>query len=145
MRILAVPLLLASAAAVAGCATAPPPPPLAVANTNACGTGYVDVNDDGTISGTEWNTWRTGAYSRWDTDSDGRISRAEFETCWRAGGFYRDAYYRPEYWNQYWTAFDANADGYLSADEYWSASAWTRIDANANGVIDANEWTWWGS
>jgi hypothetical protein len=42
-----------------------------------------------------------------------------------------------------WTAFDANKDDYLSADEYWSASAWARIDRNNNGRIDSNEWTWW--
>lgn len=40
-------------------------------------------------------------------------------------------------------AFDANNDGFLSADEYWSASAWARIDVNRNGRIDANEWDWW--
>ena len=39
--------------------------------------------------------------------------------------------------------FDANGDGYLSADEYWSTAAWTRIDRNANGRIDADEWVWW--
>jgi len=39
--------------------------------------------------------------------------------------------------------FDANGDGYLSADEYWSAEAWTRVDRNHNGRIDADEWVWW--
>jgi hypothetical protein len=142
MRNLALPVLLAGAAAISGCATVPPEP-IPVANTNACGTGYVDVNSDGMISGTEWNTWRSGAYARWDVDSDGRIDRGEFERCWMAGGFYPDPHYNPAHWTHYWGAFDANADGYLSADEYWSASAWARIDANANGVIDSAEWNWW--
>ena len=97
------------------------------------------------ISGTEWNTYRTSAYGYWDRDRDGRISQAEFSDCWRAGGFYRDAYYSPDYWNPYWTAFDADRDGYLDADEYWSASAWSRIDRNGNGIMDANEYVWWGS
>ena len=144
MRNLALSALLASAAALAGCA------PVAPANTLAasevCGTyGYVDVNNDGFISGTEWNTYRTSTYSFWDTNGDGRISRSEFENCWRAGGFYRDAYYRPDYWTNYWTAFDANGDGYLSNDEYWSANTWTRVDRNGNGRIDSDEWVWWGS
>ncbi len=143
MRNLVLGIIAAgSAAAIAGCATYPAAP--ATASNTRCGTyGYIDVNNDNWITGDEWNTYRTGAYSFWDTDKDGRIDRSEFERCWRGGGFYREAYYNPDYWTHYWTAFDANADGYLSADEYWSAQAWTRIDANANGRIDANEWVWW--
>ena len=146
MRKRIFPLLL-SGAVLAACMAHPPPPPppaeLAAAG-HVCGTyGYVDVNNDGFISGDEWNTYRTGAYGYWDTNRDGRISRSEFEHCWRAGGFYRSAYYNPDYWSHYWSAFDANNDGFLSADEYWSAAAWARIDANRNGRIDANEWVWW--
>ena len=143
MRKLALAALLASAAALGGCASVPATP---VAGTNACGTyGYVDVNNDGFISGTEWNTYRTSTYSYWDTNRDGRVDRSEFENCWRAGGFYRDAYYNADYWNYYWSAFDANGDGFLSADEYWSALAWGRIDRNGNGRIDSDEWRWWGA
>ena len=143
MRTLYLVSLLGSAAAIAACA--PAPAPVAVATTaNVCGTyGYVDVNNDGFISGDEWNTYRTSTYGSWDVDRDGRISRSEFERCYRAGGFYREAYYNPDYWPNYWTGFDANNDGFLSADEYWSASAWTRIDRNLNGRIDADEWVWW--
>jgi len=142
MRKFVLSALLASAAAVAGCATAPVAPVTTAGSV--CGSyGYVDVNNDGMISGDEWNTFRTGAYTGWDTNADGRIDRTEFENCWRAGGFYRDAYYNPDYWTNYWSAFDANGDGYLSADEYWSANTWTRIDRNGNGIIDSNEWVWW--
>ena len=109
-------LLAGTAAAIAGCATVAP----VTASNSVCGT-----------------------YGYWDVDKDGRISRSEFENCWRGGGFYRDAYYNPGYWTNYWSAFDANNDGYLSSDEYWSAAAWTRIDANGNGRIDSNEWVWW--
>lgn len=143
MRSLNLMILLGGTAVIAACA--PAPAPVAVASTaSTCGTyGYVDVNNDGFIAGSEWNTYRTSTYGYWDLDRDGRISRAEFENCYRAGGFYQTAYYNPEYWNYYWTGFDANRDGYLSTDEYWSASAWTRIDRNSNGRIDADEWVWW--
>jgi hypothetical protein len=147
MRKLTIPLL-AGTAALAACAPAPPPgavPAASVARASTvCGTyGYVDVNNDGWISGSEWNTWRTSTYADWDLNRDGRISRSEFERCYRAGGFYRTAYYNPDYWTYYWSGFDANGDGYLSADEYWSASAWARIDRNGNGRIDPDEWVWW--
>lgn len=143
----AIPLL-AGAAMLAGC-TAYPAPVRPIATTAAvgsmCGTyGYVDINNDGMITGDEWNTYRTSTYTYWDVNRDGRISRAEFENCYRAGGFYRDAYYKPDYWTHYWSAFDTNGDGWLSSDEYWSASAWSRIDVNRNGRIDSNEWMWWG-
>ena len=143
MRNLTLIALLGGTAAIAGCAATPAP--VAVARTaSVCGTyGYVDVNNDGFISGDEWNTYRTGAYGFWDANKDGRISRSEFENCYRAGGFYRETYYNPDYWTNYWTAFDANNDGYLSNDEYWSAAAWSQIDRNHNGRIDSDEFMWW--
>ena len=123
MRKLLIPLL-AGTAALAGCATYAPVRP--VAANSVCGTyGYVDINNDGFITGDEWNTYRTS------------------ENCYRAGGFYRTGYYNADYWPYYWSAFDANGDGFLSADEYWSASAWARIDANHNGRIDTDEFVWW--
>ena len=104
MNKLGLATLLAGSAALAACATYPEPIP--VANTSVCGNyGYVDINNDGSISGSEGNTWRSGAYGYWDLDKDGRVSRAEFENCWRAGGFYQQAYYSPDYWPNYWTAF----------------------------------------
>jgi len=142
MRKLALAALAATALGLASCATVPAEP--VTASNTVCGTyGYIDVNNDGWITGSEWNTYRTNAYGHWDVNKDGRIDRAEFENCWRAGGFYRDAYYNPDYWDRYWAAFDANGDGYLSSDEYWSAAAWTRIDRNRNGRIDPDEWVWW--
>ena len=143
MRKLLTAALLAGSAGLAACA--PTPAGVATASsTGVCGTyGYVDANNDGFISGDEWNTYRTSSYSYWDTNADGRVSRSEFERCYRAGGFYRDAYYNPDYWTNYWTTFDANGDGYLSNDEYWGTSAWTRADRNGNGRIDSDEWVWW--
>lgn len=107
----------------------------------ACGTyGAMDRNGDGRISNAEYNDYRTGAYAMWDVNHDGRISRAEYANCWYGGGFYPT--YKQSAFEPSWTAFDANGDGYLSADEYWSANAWARLDANNDGVIDSTEWPW---
>jgi hypothetical protein len=56
MRKLALATLLAGGAALGACAYEPAP--VAVASTTSvCGTyGYVDINNDGFISGDEWNT-----------------------------------------------------------------------------------------
>ena len=142
MKPIRLAILLAGSAGLAACATYPAPVP--IASNTVCGSyGYVDRNNDGMISGDEWNSYRSGAYTYWDVNHDGRIDRTEFQNCWQAGGFYNGSYYQPNYWNQYWTAFDANGDGYLDANEYWSAHAWARIDRNHNGIMDSNEWNWW--
>lgn len=146
---LVLSLLASAAVGLAGCATTAVP--VAVANADAaaaagtvCGSyGYVDANHDGWISGDEWNLYRTSTYGSWDANHDGRIDRSEFENCYRAGGFYDASYYHPDYWNNYWSAFDANGDGYLSPDEYWSSNVFSTADRNHNGRIDSDEWVWW--
>jgi len=146
MRTLNLASLLAGAASLAACAATPPAAPVeavAAAEGVCAASSPIDVNHDGFISGDEWNTFHTSGYGAWDMNHDGRVSRSEFETCYRAGGFYPANYYNPDYWTNYWTAFDANGDGYLSADEYWSAGTWARVDRNHNGRIDADEWVWW--
>ena len=135
--------LLAGSAAIAGCAAAPPPPAVAVAAGQVCATGSIDADGDGAVTAAEWNAWRASGFGFWDPNKDNRIDRSEFEACYRAGGFYPIAYYNPDYWTNYWTAFDSNGDGFLSADEYWSAQAWASVDRNRNGIIDSNEWVWW--
>ncbi|MDQ3143426.1 MAG: hypothetical protein M3Q57_00915 [Pseudomonadota bacterium] len=138
MRIIALTTVLGGAAVLAACATVVP------RTAAMCGTyGYVDMNNDNFVTSDEWNAFRAGSYGQWDTNRDGRISRAEFDTCYQGGGFYRSAYYNPAYGTNYWTGFDADNDGYLTSDEYWSTSAWTRADRNRNGRIDTNEWQWW--
>jgi hypothetical protein len=146
MKPLVIAALLTGAAGISACETSPPAAPAAAvaAAGGVCGSyGYIDVNNDGIISGDEWNTFHARTYGDWDLNHDGRVSRSEFETCYRGGGFYRTAYYNPDYWTNYWSAFDVNGDGYLSADEYWSAAAWGQIDRNHNGRIDSDEWVWW--
>ena len=66
--------LLGSAAALAACATVPAAAPVAAAS-GVCGTyGYVDINNDGFISGDEWNTFHTRTYADWDVNRDGRVN-----------------------------------------------------------------------
>lgn len=142
MRKMAVSALLASAAALAGCATVPAGP-VVTAGGQVCGTGSIDADGNGAVTAAEWNAWRTSGFGYWDTNDDNRIDQTEFQNCYMAGGFYPSAYYNPSYWNQYWTAFDMNRDGYLSADEYWSAQTWSNVDQNNNGIIDSAEWNWW--
>jgi len=106
-----------------------------------CGSyGPIDSNGDGRISNSEWNAYHAGAYRGWDLNGDGRISRREYAQCWYGGGFYptyQKAAYEPS-----WVAFDANGDGWISADEYYSGAAWTRLDRNGDGVVDSSEWPW---
>jgi len=97
------------------CETVPPDTPVAAmaAGEPVCAASHpIDVNGDGWISGDEWNTFHTSGYGAWDMNHDGRVSRAEFEACYRAGGFYPANYYNPDYRTNYWSAFDANGDGY---------------------------------
>ena len=140
MKKLALSLL--TGAALAACAVTPPPA-VVTADGRVCATGSIDADGNGAVTAAEWNAWRASGFGDWDVDDDNRISRAEFQNCYMAGGFYPVANYNPGYWTNYWTTFDANGDGFLTTDEYWSAGAWTRVDANGNGIIDANEWVWW--
>lgn len=103
----------------------------------------LDRDKDGLIEVDEWNVYRAGGYSSWDVNRDGRVDRTEFTNCWNAGGFYPPVAYSPEYESHYWSAFDANNDGWLSPDEYWGAAAWSRLDRNRNGILDRDEWRWW--
>ena len=108
-----------------------------------CGTyGMMDRDNDGLIEVHEWNAYRTGGYGSWDVNRDGKVDRTEFTNCWKAGGFYPPAAYSPDYESRYWSAFDTNNDGWLSADEYWGAAAWSRLDRNRNGILDQDEWRW---
>jgi predicted small secreted protein len=106
-----------------------------------CGTyGSLDRDNDGWVTSAEWHSYRVGAFPGWDANRDGRIDRTEFGSCWYGGGFYT-SYNRAD-WENNWRAFDANGDGWLSNEEYWSVSAWTRLDRNGDGRIDRNEWRW---
>ena len=145
MKTLIIASVVGGAASLGACAEPAPAPVAAVARAEGTcsASSPIDVNGDGWISGDEWNRFHTSSFGAWDTNRDGRVSRREFEACYRAGGFYLARNYQPEYWTNYWSAFDKNGDGYLTGDEYWSPETWARIDRNHNDRIDADEWVWW--
>jgi hypothetical protein len=134
--------LLGTSAALAACATYPPPAAVA-ANGHVCAAGSIDANNDGAVTAAEWTAWRASGFGYWDLNHDNRIDRTEFQNCYVAGGFYPSGYYNPSYWANYWSAFDVNGDGFLTADEYWSAQTWSSVDRNHNGIVDSNEWVGW--
>lgn len=149
MRISTAACLLGSAALLAGCNTvrgvgADVSSVAAAFDPNVtyapCGSARIDVNADGRISTAEWNGYRTIGYASWDANGDGRISQAEYANCWYGGGFYQT--YNRATWEPSYRAFDRNRDGWLSNEEYWSASAWAQYDRNRDGVIDSSEWPW---
>ena len=153
MRSLTLGVLLASTAALSACETAGPPATRAEANAGlatttaagaVCGTyGLMDRDGNGHISKAEWDAYRVGAYSGWDANHDGRISRAEFQNCYASNGFYGPTYYKTDYGTNYYTAFDPQNTGYISQDAFFGDGTWTALDRNNNGVIDDDEWTWW--
>ena len=100
----------------------------------------LDMNADGAVQAAEWSRYSRLAYSAWDRDGNGRVARGEFEECWDASGFPPSV--QPASWEAAWTAFNPNADDYLSSYEFWSEAMWARIDANRNGVAEAGERTW---
>jgi hypothetical protein len=152
MRKTSLAALAATTAMLAACTTTEPPATRAEANAglstasaagSVCGTyGLMDKDGNGHISKAEWDAYHAGAYTGWDTDHDGRISRAEFERCYAANGFYGAGYYEPDYSTNYYSAFDPNNTGYVTADDFFGDRTWVAIDRNNNGVIDDDEWTW---
>ena len=105
-----------------------------------CGAaGPLDTNADGLVQAAEWGRYSRLAYSAWDEDVNGRVTRAEFDDCWSEGGFPAA---EPTPSDAAWAAFNPDGDDYLNSYEFWSESVWTRLDTNRNGVADAGEWTW---
>lgn len=104
-----------------------------------CGShGLIDQNNDGRISRAEWTGYGGTAFASWDTNRNGRIGQGEFANCWYGGGF--AATYNQSNWRPAFTALDLDADGVITAGEFFSGSAWARLDPSGTGFITA--WPW---
>ena len=104
-----------------------------------CGThGMIDVNNDGRISRAEWTAYGGASFAAWDTNRNGRIGEGEFANCWYGGGFART--YNQTNWRPAFTALDLNANGTITPDEFFSATAWARLDPSGTGFVTA--WPW---
>ena len=105
-----------------------------------CGShGLIDQNNDGRISRVEWTGYGGTAFASWDLNRNGRIGQGEFANCWYGGGFastYNQSNWRPAY-----TSLDLNADGVITAGEFFSVGAWARLDPSGTGYITAWPWT----
>lgn len=86
---------------------------------------YLDINGNGYVDSNEWDAGRN-AFDRLDTNNDGRLARAEFNTANTGANF---------------AAIDMNGDGRIRLDEWpWSHTAFDRQDANRDGVVSRTEY-----
>lgn len=142
-----VPLMLAGAAALSACSAITEGFGLGsrdgvaqLAEWRCDAPGPIDMDADGLVRASEWSRYSRLAYSAWDEDGNGRVTRAEFDDCW---GTEQGATVQPaSAAESAWAAFNPDGNDYLSSYEFWSQATWTRLDANRNGVADAGEWTW---
>ncbi|MET1755934.1 hypothetical protein ABVV53_10760 [Novosphingobium sp. RD2P27] len=91
-----------------------------------------DTNNDGNFDRNEFTGYRDTGFLGWDDDKDTRLSRTEFEAGWAEAGW-RDP-------GTAFTAFDDNADTFLSDDEFFGEDEFSEWDKNANGVLERGEW-----
>ena len=85
-----------------------------------------DANNDGQLSKDEYYSGvnDAGIYADIDTDNDGFVDKGEVD----AAGIDGD-----------WDAWDADNDGYVDSDEFYEG-VWTSYDVNEKGHWDGGEW-----
>ena len=143
--------LIAAAGAVVGlsaCAQGPGGPQeagLAAAPSQAAPVacsdfGLVDRDANGIITQAEWGGFGDAAFGDWDINNEYRISRSEFETCWRAGGFRNDAAFEEDDWGVNFAAFDDDDDEFLDEDEFFGDEGFGLFDENDDSGLGLDEW-----
>lgn len=117
--------------------------PVAMAvETEACSDfGMIDVNDDDLLSETEYSDWGDGVFDDWDSDDDGVLSKAEFDDCYEAGGWYESEL--DEEWEadaeQLYAAWDDDDDGELTEAEFADEEEFAEWDADDDDALERQE------
>ena len=127
-------LLTSTALALAlgfGGAPISPPAALAVESEFCSEFGMFDADDDGVLSQTEYSNWGDGVFEDWDEDGDSILSRAEFDECYQAGGWYESEL--GDDWeadaDEPYAAWDDDDDGALTEAEFGDAEEFAEWDS----------------
>lgn len=103
--------------------------------------GMVDRDNNGIINQAEWGGFRSGVFNDWDMNDDGRLSRAEFEGCWRGGGF-MNVGFDDDDWDDNFGAFDDDRDGFLDSNEFFGDDEFGLFDTDNDFGIEPGIGEW---
>lgn len=115
----------------------PAPATPAPANVACSQLGLIDRDGDTRVTRAEYDAFGDGVFGDWDADDDNRISLAEYQRCWTAGGFYNG---NVGDHTTTFEAFDANDDNFLTEDEFFGDASWRRWDADTDGALMEDDW-----
>jgi hypothetical protein len=136
-----------AACLLAACLTAPAPAIVAAAAPNATAEfEFIDTNDDGRVSSSEYEVYARKLFDEMDTDLDDKLTRAEImaaETKFNRHVFTTGNLLGPA---ELTTAeriqqLDVNQDGSISQGEHANAAAakFRKRDSNNNGELSPQE------
>lgn len=145
MKLVHLTLAIAVSLGLAACAGTEGPHGTGVtplAENRVCSIfGAIDRDRNGLINQAEWGGFRAGVFNDWDTDDDNRISRDEFGSCWRAGGF-SEVGFDINDWDDNFGVFDDDNDGFLRPDEFWGDDEFGAFDTDDDLGIEPGGGEW---
>lgn len=103
--------------------------------------GMIDRDNNGIINQSEWGGFRAGVFNDWDMNKDRRLSRAEFEGCWRGGGF-MSAGFDADDWDDNFGVFDDDRDGFLDSNEFFGDDEFGLFDTDRDFGIEPGIGEW---
>lgn len=103
--------------------------------------GMIDFDNSGIITPAEWSGFRNGVFNDWDMNDDRRLDRAEYDPCWRAGGF-MNAGFNGDEWNDSFGVFDGDDDGFLSGTEFFGDDEFGVFDRDRDFGIELGIGEW---
>ena len=90
-----------------------------------------DTNNDGTLDSTEVTGIYANNFDEWDTDDDGELSRAEFDTTtFSLTDMDDDDGIDEDEWNEGFASFFGN----------WNENDFATFDEDSNDMLDTDEW-----